>query len=374
MKKVEKNKEKKSKKKWIFVVISKMAIVSLLVGICFIAPTIAVVYHNKQKILEEKMFGNKSEYQGIITLWNVDTFEGGSSSRSGFLEGIATKFEKKNKGAYIKVENLTIDEMVACLKMGKTPNLYSFGTGVSHFLEQELIVVDASFEGEIRSNFLASGLKNGALKAIPWCVGGYSLISTTEKVQKAKGDEGKSLYEQAFELAFDTIYKKSTKHTYSITFGKNDYVDGLSVFSRTFTDKSAYELASAGKIDIKYNEQSPYDAYVNFISCKSSILLGTQRDLARMESRVSSGVEQDFLCEPLKEYTDLVSYISIVKSEDKVQRVCERFIKFLLSDEVQLLLKNIGMLSATNLDIYSDGTMDKLEDAITEKTIVKNAF
>ncbi|MBR2909553.1 MAG: hypothetical protein IKC11_04310 [Clostridia bacterium] len=374
MKKLEKNKAKKSKRKMLFLVVSKMAIVSLLVGILIIAPMVGVVYHNKQKLVSEKMFGNKAEYQGIVTLWNVDTFEGGTASRSGFLEKVATKFEKQNKGAFIKVENLTIDEMVANLKMGKKPNLFSFGMGISHYLEKDMLALSGDYESRIMSNFLASGMENGVSKAVAWCFGGYSLISSTEKIEKAKGDTQISLKEQCFSLAFDTVYKKSTKHTYSLTFGKNNYVDALSVFTRSFNDKSVNELVDNAVIDTKFSEQSPYDAYVNFVSNKSSILLGTQRDIARMELRVLSGTEQDLIIEPLGVYTDLVDYISIIKSEEKIQNVCKKFVEFLLSEEIQLSLENIGMFSPFGINLYKEGAMQKLENSITEKTVVKNAF
>ena len=49
----------------------------------------------------------KFEYQGVLTLWNVDTFEGGSGARSGWLEKKAIAFEKQNKGIYF--EHFTIN-------------------------------------------------------------------------------------------------------------------------------------------------------------------------------------------------------------------------------------------------------------------------
>lgn len=369
-----KKNDKKKRSKFVFAVISKMAIVSLLVGILIIAPTIGVVYHSRKKAIEEKMFGKKAEYQGIITLWNVDTFEGGTSSRSGFLESVAASFEKKYKGAYIKVENLTVDEMVANIKMGKTPNLFSFGMGVAHYLEKDMITLPSEFNSLIKSNFLSSGLSSGVLKSLAWCAGGYSLITTSEKIEKANSDTAATLDNIAFNLAYDKVFKKSTKHIYSITFGKNDYVDGLEIFSRHFVDKSVVELVKSGVVDEKYNLQSPYDAYINFISGKSSMLLGTQRDIARMENRVLAGSENDFLCQPLGEYTDLVCYISIIESEEAIVNVCKDFVKFLLSETIQSKLMNIGMLSPKSITLYQDGAMQKLEEVITENTIIKSAF
>ena len=367
-------KNKKRKVKFIFAVFSKMAIISLLVGIMIIAPTFGVVYHSRKKLMEEKMFGKKAEFQGVITLWNVDTFEGGTSSRSAFLESVAVNFEKQNKGAFIKVESLTINEMLANIKMGKLPNLFSFGTGIAGYLEKDMKTLSNDFSSKVKPNFLAAGLSRGNLKALPWNYGGYGLITTTEKIEKAKLEPVETLDNIAFNLAYDKIFKKSTKHIYSLTFGKNDYVNGLDVFSRHFTNKSAVELSQNGIIDERYNLQSPYDAYVNFVSGKSSMLLGTQRDIARMENRINAGNESDFLFYALGEYTDLVCYISVIKSQEAIEKVCSNFIEYLLSETIQKKLVNIGMLSPTNLKLYQDGAMGKLEESITEKTLVKSAF
>ena len=35
-------------------------------------------------------------YKGVLTLWQVDGFEGGSGSRSAFLNGRAIEFEKSH--------------------------------------------------------------------------------------------------------------------------------------------------------------------------------------------------------------------------------------------------------------------------------------
>ena len=62
-----------------------------------------------------------------MTCWNVDTFEGGIGSKSGFLEKCAIEFEKENRGLYILVKNMTIDECLLQLKEGNKPDLLSFG-------------------------------------------------------------------------------------------------------------------------------------------------------------------------------------------------------------------------------------------------------
>lgn len=82
-----------------------MALIAVLIFVLVLASTIGLAAENKDKLVK-KFFGEKTSYQGIITLWNIDTFEGGTVGKSYFLESVASRFEAQNKGALIKVENL----------------------------------------------------------------------------------------------------------------------------------------------------------------------------------------------------------------------------------------------------------------------------
>jgi len=363
---------KKKTKKYVFMVLGRSVLISILIAILLFIPTISVVTTNDD--LSKKFFGNKSEYEGILTLWHVDTFEGGSSSRSAFLNKTAVNFEKQNKGVYIKVENLTVDEMLANINNGKIPNMFSFGTGVSGYLKEHMSVIKIGTATKLKSNFYSSGLDGGNLKAVAWCYSGYSLISTSEKITNANKEYNGNLKSLALNLSYDKVYKKNSKHINSLTFGKNDYVNALEVFSREFIDVSVFEELNKGNIDNKYNSQTPYEAYLNFITGKSSMLLGTVRDVFRMENRIITGQESDVLYEPLGSYTDMVNYISILNAEDKIMNVCKKFIEFLISDNVQKSLTDIGLMSPILKNLYDIGIMKKIEESITENTIIKNIF
>ena len=47
------------------------------------------------------------EYQGVITLWQIDEFEGGVGSRKQFLLKVARSFEKKYNGVLVMVSNFS---------------------------------------------------------------------------------------------------------------------------------------------------------------------------------------------------------------------------------------------------------------------------
>ena len=126
--------------------------------------------------------------------------------------------------------------------------------------------------------------------------------------------------------------------------------------------------------DKNYDKNTFYDAYVNFINNKSSVLLGTNRDVFRMENRVFVGKETDVIYEPLTSYTDLVNYISVITSKTKKQNVCLDFVKFLMSEKIQKEIKSIGIFSTTLNNIYDDGVIKEIEDKLTGKMVVENLF
>jgi hypothetical protein len=63
----------------------------------------------------------------IITVWNVDTFEGGKGSRTAFLNSVAKKMEGD---VYFMVSSKTVEGIEYALLNGEQPDMLSFGVGV----------------------------------------------------------------------------------------------------------------------------------------------------------------------------------------------------------------------------------------------------
>ena len=51
-------------------------------------------------------------FRGVLDLWHVETFEGGSSSRKSWLNSVARQFEKANKGIYVCVTTYTHQQAI----------------------------------------------------------------------------------------------------------------------------------------------------------------------------------------------------------------------------------------------------------------------
>lgn len=95
----------------------------------------------------------------VLSLWNVDTFEGGKGSRPSFLGKIAARFEKENDGVLIMVSAKTPSGAKAAMEKGEVPDLLSFGS----YFSCGTPLVEPSV----------------------WCQGGYALYSFSEDFSKA---------------------------------------------------------------------------------------------------------------------------------------------------------------------------------------------
>ena len=250
-------------------------------------------FYGVRKISAENVTTKSEEYQGVLSLWQIDSFEGGIGSRKQFLLKIARGFEKKHKGVLVMVTNITKDGAEENFKNGIYPDMISYGNGV-----------DVKNFSEIKTEkTVKGGMIGDKIYATAWCRGGYVLIS--------KGDSCENI----------------------------EIIDELIVSKSEFTQP----LTALYTEDIEVNKAEilpPMDAYVKFVSSKCKYLLGTQRDVNRLETR---GME--VVTRPLKEYNDLYQYISITANEPVKKYYCEEYINYLLTESSQEELKKIGMMS-----------------------------
>ena len=77
-----------------------------------------------------KKTGNaNTDQMTVLTLWQIDGFEGGKGSRATYLQNLADKFSK-NSGCYITVNSLSADAARLNLSKGNIPDLISYGAGM----------------------------------------------------------------------------------------------------------------------------------------------------------------------------------------------------------------------------------------------------
>ncbi len=268
----------------------------------------------------------------IMELWEIDTFEGGSASRDNFLQKRAYEYQKLNTNVYILVKNYSPKQALNMLEQGIQPDMFSFGIGMGEYIRPMLATLDTDFK--VRQSLLKGGIFNEMQLAIPWCMGGYVLCSQDE-----------------------TLSKDIDMSNFNIILGGEYNIPNL---ASKFDDKKLIW------------QDTQYQAYNTFLHSKD-ILLGTQRDFFRLNNKCRMGVLDNINYKYLGDYTDLVQYISIVKTKDQIVNEGIGFIKYLTSTPIQQKLNNIGMFGVSDITIYTNEYSD-FEKTLQNELKVQNVF
>ncbi len=204
MQKINKNKVKRAL--W-FVVLAAI----IVAAVCVLVPKNKNAAADKTKM-------------AALTVWQIDSFEGGKGSRAGYLKTIGESFARES-GCYITVTSLTADAARENLKRGTIPDLISYGAG-TYGLESYL-----SGEKPYKS----------------WCNGGYCLLTIDENAD----------------------FSDMTAQNCVINEGTGNFSDVCAVL--------------LGLNGAQY--EKPTAAYVRLIGGKYKYMLGTQRDIFRFRTR-----------------------------------------------------------------------------------------
>lgn len=238
-------------------------------------------------------------YEGVVRIWQIDSFEGGKGSRAAFLNRAARNFEKEHPGILFIVSSHSAESAQNSYLSGDVPDIISYGNGIEFAAE---------LASPLKNCFFSFATSDGKTYATPWCRGQYFLFSKD-------GD-------------FSDMDANNTVLSQS----------GLSQ-----TQLAAYLEGLRGDLEIKES----IDAYQDFLSGKYQYLFGSQRDIWRFEAR-----DIEVKVREVQSFCDLWQYISICSSDKGKRDISEDFIQYLLSESVQKQLVQIGMLSP-NYKIYS---------------------
>lgn len=241
----------------------------------------------------------------ILTVWHIDTFEGGRGSRYNFLREEAVNFAKINKGVYVLISNHTVLSAKKLLEKGSVPDLLSYG-----FCGIDL----SGIAKEINFKSTSEGNVGNKQYAVSYLKGGYFVI------KKGSGN-GK------------LILSKGEYNTPEIAC--------------LFSNERSENLVI----------KAPLDAYSFFLNQKDATLIGTQRDVNRLLSR-----NAEFTATPIEEYSDLFQYFSLTSKDLNKEFYSKRFISHMLSEKVQSKISSLGMLSVNKTNLYDNGEiMHELE-------------
>ncbi len=280
----------------------------------------------------------------FLELWSIDTFEGGSASRARFLEKQAFSFQTKNKDTYVIVRSVELEQARDLLSQGTKPDMVSFGIGAGDLLES--FCVPISSDCGVREDILSGSRKSGKILAVPWCMGGYVLCS-----ENRINDLDSLLATQS-----------------------NQSVNYSAVGTGVNYNLPKKALPKNIRAKVSSSSYTQYEAYESYLKGEFDILLGTQRDLFRLNNKSKLGLLDSINYYYLDTYTDLVQYLAVtVNSEEKRLRA-EKFLKYITSETVQEKLTTIGMFCVNNAKIYRDKLYQEFEEALSKRLQVMNVF
>lgn len=322
--------------------------VLLIVAVVFLPQNFYKIL-NTDKITDEMYSRREKYFYGVITLWQIDTFEGGTGSRTNWLKNVITGFEKKNNGVFVNVESVSVEMANKLLESGqKKPDIISWGTGVN-LNENQLEILDIKNTPQ--------GVENVVYKtAVPWCMGAYFMI----------GDGDKSLWGADGKIVST---KKAQKTVYSVGFPERAGYVSLKALKLNCTNKFTDEKAL-----FSGTSQEVFEAY-NY-SKKVNRIIGTQRDFYRLQTaqtkeNARSG-EISFLG-----YSDLFQYLSILKCDnEKKLKTMNNFVDYLLDIEQQNKLGSIGVfpIDFSAQPQYENSFMQKGWEDIKKQGIESASF
>lgn len=254
----------------------------------------------------------------IYTLWHIETFEGGSKSRLDYLKAIAREIEAENEGILIMVKSIDPDDLASALESA-TPDIISFGFGVGDIVLPYLSQLTDSLS--VRDDLVTSGMFNNKLYALPYIVSGYALITHGELTE-------------------------------NFHCGQNGYINPSVIYN---------ELGLT-----PVEEESQYEAYKDFVNNTSVTLLGSGRDVFRVENLNNIG-RTTAIITPVDSYTDLIQYLGLVTNDE----ITNLFLSLALDDSHQQQLVNYNLYSSKYLTLYYSGIYQQMEKAILNCTVAR---
>lgn len=249
-----------------------------------------------------------TEHERILTLWHVETFEGGVGSRGDFITGRAVEFGKK--GRHVLVKTHAIESAKESLKKGEKPDLVSFGIGADFVVPMAKRVTLTIAGEKVKS------------RAFVWAQGGYFLF-------RKSGDE--------------TPIK-----TLTISDGGKNL-----------------PLGAANLTDVKYENIETVkstDAYLKLISGNTDAMLGTQRDIRRFTVKNFA-----YTATPLEKYNDLYQYVAITTDDEDKLPTAKAFAEYLLSEKTAKKISSLYMIP--RYFSLTDSPLQSYDASKNEKTI-----
>ena len=254
----------------------------------------------------------------IYSVWQIETFEGGGMARVNYLKTIARELEKKHTGVLFMIRTISPENLSAEIEAGDV-DIISFGFGVGNLLLNSLAPFEKTFD--VRDELVESGTFLNKVYALPYIASGYALFNEGGKVEPCFA-------------------------------GTSEFIS---------IEKVCAELNLTPS-----KKQTCYEAYKDFVYSSAGSLIGTGRDLFRVNNLNNLGRKHAEI-KPINSYTDLLQYVGVTNFDS----IIDEFLGEIFSAERQNKLVDYSLFSVKYNKIYSSGIYSDMEDAIFKCKIGK---
>lgn len=325
---------------------------------------------------EEVQKRRESTYTGVITIWQVDTFEGGTGSRTAWLNKLMSSLESQYNGVYFVVRSMTPERAKTLLASGNEsimPDMISFGRGLIENPEELLMEIPEEYFTGLMPELIGACSNY----AVPWAFGGYAVFADSELASKhGLGEDISSLPQFLSKLGGPTKYGKTTRDIYALGISNTVKSVPGAALARLLEPASL-----SGQYALRCNEEDTTENIWDSYNYSKSIcaMLGTQRDIYRLASAAGNNKMRSTVMLPISGYTDLVACIGILKTEDeKKLDVMYNVLRLLCRTDTQNTLNLIGLfpaaVSASDI-IYQEEFVNRLfEEMKNERLLVPSVF
>ena len=316
-----------------FKYIFKIFLVAIIVIYSAVIPTTIIPNFLKNKIISSE--SRKFEFMGVLEVWHIESFEGGSKSRQSWLEQRGIEFSKIHQGCYILINTMSLEQAKLNLQNGKKPNMFSFSIGAGDSLREYL----SAYNGKVavRDDLLAGGKINDTIYAVPYLLGGYSIFSKNEITKELQ----------------NVGFGEGNINNFALALALNDYKVAISETSKNIDSFTAYD---------------------NYLKGKTSTLVGTQRDSFRINNRLQNGKMANENMSHLGVFSDLIQYMGICTTNELEYEMSKKFIEYLQTTNVQKSISNISMFTANGEYIYNSGYLHEMELSLNKALKTLNVF
>ncbi len=293
------------------------------------------------------MFFNLSHSSKVVlTLYHIETFEGGTNSRTTYLNKRAEDFNKQNPNVFIVIKSMDKEELLLNLEDGKRPDMFSFGVGVGEYIVGFLAQLNKN--ASVREDLQEFAKWDNKILAYPYILSGYCVLSHAD----------------------------SDNNDISTLLTPKNQMSGFSYSKTDINPVQALNVNGINYLSTNGSEfNSTYDAYLNFVNKKSVSLIGTMRDVARCKNREANFSLSNITYNMLGGYSDLIQYVSVVDNANSNRTYFSKlFAEFLLSEKSQSSLKSYGLFGTSKNKIYDTGYMSQFEDILLKNLTGVNVF